>query len=427
MRGGSGVREKFRAPWDALVDDRYRIVANLGKGGSGVVFRAEDVVLERCVALKLVAESTGSGILEEARALAQVRHENVAQLYAFGRHDTWLYIAMEDVAGRDLDAMLLELAASGRRLDAERAFEIVRDVGRGLDAVHARGLVHRDVKPGNIVIENGTGRPVLVDFGMALRLDRTDEASPGGTPAYMAPEQAADATGTAATARSDLYALAATAFELFTGDVVFPRRQAFEALVAHQKEPPPPISTRRPDLYPLDDVFFRALAKDPAARHESCEAFTRELQAALRKARAIAGRREAPAFRVLVLMRDGDARAQVEGVVDRALARFQTDVACVDSTVALLEAHAASPADLVLIDDEATGAQAPFLVEALRAAPHAEATEALAFVSAPNRRSQRLAILGVPEIPKPIVMHVLGVAVTRLAAQATQRRARLTG
>ncbi len=156
-----------------VIDGRYRVLGRLGAGSMGVVYRADDVFLGRAVAIKVVDpehdgdEATHERFLKEARALAQIRHDNVVQVYAFGPHGDSYYFAMEYIPGRNLDDVLEELNARRETMDITEAMPIVRQIARGLGAVHDRGLVHRDVKPGNIVIEEGTGRPVLVDFGLA--------------------------------------------------------------------------------------------------------------------------------------------------------------------------------------------------------------------------------------------------------------------
>src|SRR5579859_4675687 len=181
-----------------LVDGRYAIESELGHGGMGVVYLAHDVGLRRSVALKFLASEVGrdEASLErfrrEAAALASIRHENVVQVYAFGQHDESLFFAMEYVAGKNLEDIVTGYTENGAFVPARLAIMILERVAGGLDAVHSVGLVHRDVKPANVVIEEGSGRPVLLDLGLARPLagQRTTRASEVvGSPPYMAPEQ----------------------------------------------------------------------------------------------------------------------------------------------------------------------------------------------------------------------------------------------
>ncbi|MBN9166589.1 MAG: serine/threonine protein kinase, partial [Myxococcales bacterium] len=195
------------APPD-VIDGRYRVLGRLGAGAMGVVLRAEDVFLERPVAIKIVAPSkdpaVGQRFVKEAQALAQVRHENVVQVYAFGPFQHSAYLAMELVMGESLESIIDAHTRQGTTVALPRAVALLRAVAHGLDAVHARQLVHRDVKPANIIVEKGTDRPVLIDFGLARRRSKSDPriSITGGTPSYMAPEQAQDPDGTRVTPRA---------------------------------------------------------------------------------------------------------------------------------------------------------------------------------------------------------------------------------
>lgn len=259
-----------------IVDGRYRVCRQIGRGAMGIVYLARDLGLDRDVALKVVDPtwSNDPAIIprfhQEARCLASVRSPNVVQVHAFGQHRGAWFFVMEHVRGRTLGALLAELRARRALLPLDRVLEIVRQVGAGLEAVHEAGLVHRDIKPGNIVIEEGTGRLVLVDFGLAVP-EAFGAATSGGTFEYMPPEQAT--MGGHVTARSDVYALACTVFEVLTGDIPFTADDAPALVRKHASEPPPPVSSRRPGGKPFDPVLARALAKDPAQRYPSCAAF----------------------------------------------------------------------------------------------------------------------------------------------------------
>ncbi|HEY8079222.1 MAG TPA: serine/threonine-protein kinase, partial [Labilithrix sp.] len=326
----SEVRDASGAKAPALIGNRFRVLDHVGSGAMGVVYRAEDTVLGRVVALKVLTASRTDAVSlarfrKEACALAQVRHENVVRLYSLGEHRGVPYFAMQYVEGPDLATIIGEHVRRGETVATARALDIVRQISAGLGAVHAHNLVHRDVKPNNVVIDKRTGRPILVDFGLARRRTASSPklSSIGGTPSYMAPEQASDASGMRVSARSDLYALACTAFELLTGRTVFHGETGFAVLVAHAHTPAPRISSVRPELAPFDDAFARALAKSPDERQETCAAFVEELEEAARRigASQLPTPPPAPAsdgVRVLVFAPNDDVRTTIVPVLGRA-------------------------------------------------------------------------------------------------------------
>jgi YVTN family beta-propeller protein len=243
----------------------YRIEALVGRGGMGVVYRAYDVRLKRNVALKLVAPEYASDerfrdrFLAETERAASLEHPAVVPIYDAGEVDGRLYLAMRFVEGTDLRRLL----TMESRLEDARALAILARVADALDTAHSRGLVHRDVKPSNILLDERE-HPYLADFGLTRRLD--DPASPGaglsaGTPAYVAPEQI---RGEAVDGRADQYALACMLVECITGAPPFRRASDVALLYAHLEENPAPTGKA------LDPVVARALSKDPARRYESC-------------------------------------------------------------------------------------------------------------------------------------------------------------
>ncbi len=274
-----------------LVDGRYRLLEQLGAGSMGIVYRAEDVFLERVVALKFidpVQQRDAKNVerfLKEARSLAKIRHPNVVQVYAFGEHERSHFFAMEYVAGASLESRIDEASERGQTLPMDHIREMSRALAAGLDAVHEGHLVHRDVKPGNIVLEASTGRAVLIDFGLARRKSASSPrfSITAGTPMYMAPEQARDPDGTKVTPRADQYALACTVFEMLAGRPVFLGNDVYEILLSHFKTPPPRISSLKPELAPLDDALIKALSKEPGDRHPSCGTFMAALEAGFSK------------------------------------------------------------------------------------------------------------------------------------------------
>ncbi len=270
-----------------IVDGRYRVESELGRGGMGVVYLARDTFLDRKVALKMIAPSwakdgeAAACFQREAKALATIRSPFVVQVYAFGVHQGRYFFAMEYVRGRSVLQILTEHKKHGDTIPPHRTLTILNRIAQGIDAVHAQGILHRDVKPSNIVIEEDTGRPVLVDFGLAVPGDDPTAALAIGTPQYMAPEQGGvGVPGAAVTTRIDIYALGVTAFEMLTGDLPFDAADRPRLMRQHARKQPPALSSKNPDLAPFDKTIARALAKDPADRYPSCTAFAEVLAAA---------------------------------------------------------------------------------------------------------------------------------------------------
>lgn len=246
----------------------YRVIELVGAGGMGRVYRAVQPRLERIVALKVIrpdvaAEPSFRERFErEARLAASVDHPNVVPVYEAGDEDGVLFVAMRWVAGPDLARLL---RAEGP-FEPDRALHVVTQVAAGLEAAHRVGLVHRDVKPANVLTEGG--RIYLADFGLARSLAGGDAATItagfAGTVDYTAPEVV---DGSRADASADVYALGCMLFELLTGSVPYPVEGLLAKLHAHSAQSPPAPSTLRPELgFRLDAVMARALAKDPAER-----------------------------------------------------------------------------------------------------------------------------------------------------------------
>jgi serine/threonine-protein kinase len=273
----------------------YRIEALLGRGGMSVVYRAENPRLGNQVALKLLApeltedESFRERFVRESRAAASIVHPNIIPIYDAGDSEGLLYIAMRYVDGPNLR----ELAKREEGLPAWRTLRLTTQVGSALDAAHARGLIHRDVKPANILVEEGAegeDHAYLADFGLTKHLEShsgiTGTGEFVGTIDYMAPEQI---EGRAVDARADLYALACVVFECLAGVPPYRRETEAAVLWAHMRDDPPVLSEARPGLpEAADRVLEKALAKDPADRSGSCREFLGELRAALGEARTAA-------------------------------------------------------------------------------------------------------------------------------------------
>jgi DNA-binding beta-propeller fold protein YncE len=266
----------------------YRIQAPLGRGGMGTVYLAEQTGPHRQVALKLLLDPATASqtfrerFLRESELAAAIDHPNVLPVYDAGETDGVLWIAMRHVDGIDLAALL----ARDGPLAAERALAIVGQVAGALDAAHARGLVHRDVKPANILLAMDGGavaHAYLADFGLTKRVGGarglTVSGQVLGTIDYVAPEQV---EGGEVDGRADQYSLGCVLFECLTGEAPFRRDSELAVLWAHVNDPPPRIGEHRPDLpAALDEVIGRALAKAPGDRYPSCGALVAAGQAAL--------------------------------------------------------------------------------------------------------------------------------------------------
>ena len=265
----------------------YRIERRLGRGGMGILYLAIEPGLERRVALKLIApEATADEVFarrfaEESRIAASIEHPNVVPIYAAGEEDGIPYIAMRYVSGSDLGR---RLAREGR-LEPAAAAALIAQVGSGLDAIHAAGLVHRDVKPANVLLAEtgGEDHAYITDFGVARNVATesglTQTGRFVGTLDYVAPEQI---SGGAVDARADVYALGCLLFKLLTGEVPYPRDGEAARLYAHLNDPPPAPSLHATAVpMALDDVAIRAMSKTPEDRYPSAGDLGRAAVAAL--------------------------------------------------------------------------------------------------------------------------------------------------
>ena len=249
----------------------YRIDGVLGDGGMGTVYRATQLSLEREVALKLLSSDLGddSGFRtrfqREGQLQAALQHDHIVPVYEAGQAEQGLFLAMRMINGPTFKDLILR-----RELDPRRSLRLLAQVATALDAAHAAGLIHRDIKPQNILIDQGD-HAFLADFGLikapeeAARLTGTGQFI--GTIDYVAPEQV---QGDPASSASDTYSLAGVLYESLTGEVPFPRPNEAATLHSHVIAPPPKVTDLRPDLpESIDEVIARGMAKDPAARQQS--------------------------------------------------------------------------------------------------------------------------------------------------------------
>ncbi len=269
----------------------YRIEQQIGEGGMGIVYRVTNVALGRVYALKVLAPELAEDeyfrqrFQREMRIAASIDHPNVVGIHYAGEQDGFLFLAMDYVHGEDLRRLILRDGA----LDPPRAVDILTQVAFALDAAHAKGLVHRDIKPGNVLltISDGKERAYLTDFGLAKRsstlAELTITGSVVGTADYMAPEQVA---GDPADARTDIYALGCVFFQMLTGKVPYERESTLATMFAHVNDPPPALEPPLVDEYPeFTPVVQQAMAKKPDDRYQSAGDLARDAAAALKGAR----------------------------------------------------------------------------------------------------------------------------------------------
>ena len=252
-----------------LLGGRYRILTLLGRGGMGEVYRAMDLTLGQSVALKFLPEEAArnQSLLErfhgEVRVARLVSHPNVCRVYDIGQVEGMPFISMEYVDGEDLACLLTRIG----RLPADKAVETARKLCAGLAAAHDRGVIHRDLKPQNIMI-NKRGEVVIMDFGLAaIASELTGAEARSGTPAYMAPEQI---KGGAVTARSDIYALGLVLYELFTGKRPFEAKSLQQLIDLQEAAQLSSMTTIAADIDPMvEKIVRRCLDPDPARRPSS--------------------------------------------------------------------------------------------------------------------------------------------------------------
>jgi eukaryotic-like serine/threonine-protein kinase len=262
-----------------LIAGRYELQELVGSGGMSNVFRAYDRLLERSVAIKVLHEQLGQDedyverFRREARSVAQLAHPNIVTVIDRGEEGGRQYIVFEYIEGENLKA----LVADGG-LPVDEALHYGLQVGRALDFAHQRGLVHRDVKPQNVLL-NEDGQAKVTDFGIARSLDVQGVTQTGtvlGTSDYIAPEQA---RGDKVDQKTDIYSLGTVLYELLTGEVPYEGDNFVAVAMRHVNDPVPSVLSRRPDApIRLDLAVQRAMAKDPADRFESMQQFVDELE-----------------------------------------------------------------------------------------------------------------------------------------------------
>jgi len=251
----------------------YRVDGLIAKGGMGAVYQARDLEGDRDVALKVIVSAMADDVSfrarfeREARLAAELDHPHVVPLFDSGEHEGTLFMASRLIEGRSLQQLLMR-----RPLSLSGAARVTEQIASALDAAHALGLLHRDVKPGNVLLEGEPedGNAYLTDFGLSKHVASTSGLTRAGswvgTVDYAAPEQlqAMDCDH-----RVDVYALGCVLYESLTGDIPFPRARDVQKMIAHISEPPPAVSALRPEAAAFDAIVARAMAKQPDDRYTS--------------------------------------------------------------------------------------------------------------------------------------------------------------
>ncbi|MBA3350491.1 MAG: serine/threonine protein kinase, partial [Actinobacteria bacterium] len=343
-RGGEYRREDASDPNLGTELAGFRIEGRIGRGGMGVVYRARDIQLDRAVALKILppelAEDDGfrRRFIRESRLASSIDHPNIVPIYRAGEHDGLLFIVMRFVEGSDLKTVLRREGALG----LERSVAVVAQLARALDAAHARGLVHRDVKPGNVLVvpsaePQEADHVYLTDFGLtkpvSSEASMTDSGAFLGTVEYAAPEQIEGAT---VDARTDIYGLGCVFYECLTGKVPFTGPSAAAIMYAHLFKDPPAVTDITPDLpHRLDAVVGKALARSKEDRYATCRQLIVATQSALREPQTEASKTQSPQGPTVKEPDSGDPGDPVEkifrAVKDAVRDRPSSDAAPADS------------------------------------------------------------------------------------------------
>jgi serine/threonine protein kinase len=267
--------------------DGYVIERLLGKGGMARVYRGQDVRLGRYVAIKVIEPQARNDaeytvrFQREARAVAQLQHSHIVSIYRFGEVNGLFYMAMQYIDGTDLGWILRDFAKDKELMQHEDVLRTISQVGSALDYAHSKGVIHRDVKPSNVMLDKD-GRAILTDFGLALVQTEGTRGEIFGTPHYIAPEQAVTSAGVVP--ESDQYSLGVMVYEMLTGGLPYDGTSPMDIALAHMTEPVPSPLERNPDLNPVFlPILERVLQKEPSNRYPSCAALVADLERAVRE------------------------------------------------------------------------------------------------------------------------------------------------
>jgi eukaryotic-like serine/threonine-protein kinase len=345
---GLEALEQALAPGTQL-GSHYRILRKLGSGGMGLVLLAHDERLMREVAVKFVAPAlllqadSHQRFLDEARAMARVRHPNVVEIFTFDEHQGRPYFVMEYVPGITADSWFRERMLAGGPPPLDEVLGIIEQCCRGASAIHHSGAIHGDLKPQNVLL-GPSFRVALADLGLAHMLERGAVTEAAGTPAYMAPESGATHHDAALLRRRDVYSLGVMTYQFLTGQQPYRVRRVPGGQALLREGRALPVSQLREELpATFDAVLERALALDPRERFDSIDSLRRELM----RARRAASERKFAA-RILAVDDDPDFLALVDRSLRAALPGIQ--VVCAPDGARALEELAQRPFDLLLLD-----------------------------------------------------------------------------
>jgi serine/threonine-protein kinase len=263
----------------------FRVERVLGRGGMAQVYYGQDIKLQRPVAIKVIdaryrdKPAYAKRFVNEARVLAKWRHEHIIQIYYADDENGLYYYAMEYIDGQDLASIISSYAMDGELLPVDDVLQIGNAIADALDYAHKQGVIHRDVKPSNILV-SGSGRVVLGDFGLALDQADGSLGETFGTPHYISPEQASRSAN--AIPQSDLYSLGVILFEMLVGVVPFNDPSPTSVALQHITEPPPSPRSINPDLSPeTEKVLLKALEKSPQDRYQTGNELMNALESTL--------------------------------------------------------------------------------------------------------------------------------------------------
>lgn len=367
----------------AIVPRGLELIERLGRGGMGTVSLARDLDLDRLVAIKtlsakLAAEPGRAELFRtEAAMLARVRSSWVVAVHAFGVKNGVPYFVMEHIDGPSLRALLDEHFGRGARLPLARSLGILRQVAQGLGDLHQHGVVHRDLKPENVVVERGTGRPVIVDLGLGATAHLDDGMRQIGTPHFMAPEVLSAGRELPASPTQDVYAYGCLLFEMLTGRPLYDLLTADLIARAHIGAPVPTLASRDSGLAPLDGLLAVLCAKDPKERPKDGHTVARMLMEAAHGMREehsghSASDRSVPsveggAIRIVVGEEDDAVRRFLARSAKVALYGTRTEVVTARDGIEAQAAFGRVAPHLAILDHGLAGTNGVAVIEQLRA------------------------------------------------------------
>ncbi len=268
-----------------MLEGKYKLIDELGRGSMGVVYLAEDTKLKRTVAVKFLlpelcrSDECAQRFQTEAVAMAAINDSNVAQIFTFGEFSGAPYFIMEHLDGKTVQDLIDDHKSLGYHVPVREGLDVMWQMLGGLAEIHRSGAVHRDIKPANVMISGKPPKATIVDFGLVRDVRMADDTVPmAGTPAYIAPELVQGTAGADRSPLVDIYSAGASAYEIFTGSIPFSGNTWVEIVQKHVTEEPVLPSRRRPELPKIfDEIIMAVMVKDPGKRFSNCDEFLRGL------------------------------------------------------------------------------------------------------------------------------------------------------